>query len=171
MRKLILLAMALGLTSQTHVQPAVACVGSIRTVFFFEFPPGSSSLAGHAATSFRIDMQYHVSGGKYVDAYNILASGDLAEGEQWSSATAQARLADNRLGEARAQAIRAMIASQPKEIRSSEVRINIRENRQVFTAEQLTSDPRLNERLRAGVSADVRIRRKKRRAGVPVPVC
>ena len=157
--------------SQLTVPPAAACVTSDRPVLFFEFPQGSSVLSDNAATLFRIDMQYHISGGKYVDAYNILASGDLAEGEQWSAASTDIRAADRRLGESRAKAIVAMIAAQPKEIRSLEVRVNVRENRQVFTAEQLRSDTRLSERLRAGVSADVRVRAKKRRKGAPAPLC
>lgn len=171
MRKLIMAAMLLVLANLSPVLPAAACVTSQRPVLYFEFPQGSSVLSDAAATLFRIEMQYYISGGKYVDAYNVLASGDLAEGEQWSAASAETRAADRRLGDSRAKAIVAMIATQPKEIRSSEVRVSVRENRQVFTAEQLRSDTRLNERLRAGLSADVRVRVKKRRKGEPVPLC
>lgn len=171
MRRLTAAAMILVLNCSMAVPQAAACVTSDRPVFFFEFPQGSSVLSAHAATSFRIDMHYQISGGKYVDAYDILASGDLGEGEQWTAASPESRAADRRLGESRAKAIAKMIASQPKEIRASTVRTTVRENRQVFTEEQLRSDPRLNERLRGGVAADVRERPKKRPKGAPVPVC
>lgn len=149
---------------------AEACMNSERAAAFFEFPNGSAVLPEGAAEAFRLDLRSRLADGRYVDSYQILASGDLAEGAEWAQAPAEARLADRRLGEARAEAIRALIGAGPPELRSTAITVTIRENRQVFTPDQIKGDPRLNERLRAGVAADIRERMELPK-GSPVPVC
>lgn len=151
--------------------PAAACISSERSVFYVEFDDGSAALPGATAERFRAHLLPSISGQKYVDSYFILASGDVAEGAAWNAAPARTRAADVRLGWVRYGAIRAMLESQPRPLRSKSISVKIRDNRQVLTEAEMRANPRLTLRTRAAIVADIRIRAPKPRKGEPVPTC
>ena len=152
--------------------PAMAyCSSSERSVFFVEFEQGSAALPAGVRGRLAARLLPSLSGGRYVDSYFILASGDIAEGSDWEAAPDSARAADRKLGEARSASIRAMLKAQPKPLRTRSIEVKVRDNRQVFSDQELQANPALNPRIRAGIVADVRTRAPKRRKGEPVPLC
>lgn len=167
---LLLLA---GGASSVMAPPASAfCMSAKRSVFFVEFAQGSDSLPAELRSAFAAHLAPDLGVGRYVDSYTILASGDLAEGAEWDGAPAEARAADRLLGERRAAALEAMIRAETgTPLSGDRIRVTIRDNRQVFTDEELAANPALNPRLRAGIMADIRDVPPKRKKGEPVPVC
>ena len=151
--------------------PAKACATSERSVFFVEFDDGSAALPASVGERLSAQLLPSISGQKYVDSYFILASGDVAEGAAWNEAPQSARAADVRLGWVRYAAIRAMLKSQQRPLRSKTIGVKIRDNRQVLTEAEMQANPRLNPRVRAAIVADIRIRAPKPRKGRPVPTC
>lgn len=166
---LILASVLLG--AGAYVSPAAACVPLERSVFFVEFDQGSAILPQPIAERFRAQLLGSISRQKYVAAYGIVASGDVAEGTPWNEASESDRAADLRLGQARAEFLRAMLKRQPKQLRSKAIETSIRGNRQVFTEAQLRANPRLNQRIRGAIVTDIRTRSPKPRKGQPVPTC
>lgn len=167
-------ALALAGCSAAIVAPPASamCSNATRTVHFVEFAEGSDALPPNLKAAFDARLAPDLGTGRYVDSYTILASGDLAEGAEWDGAAAEARAADRRLGERRAAALEAMVregSSTPLD--ADRVRVTVRENRQVFSDEQLAADPALNQRIRAGIMAEIRDRTPRRKKGEPVPVC
>lgn len=169
LRMNVLACLLLALAAQSS--PAAACVSLERSVFFVEFEVGSAILPGPVAERFRAQLLGSISGQKYVAAYGIVASGDVAEGEPWNDASESVRAADLKLGQARAAFMRTMLKRQPKPLRSKAIETRIRSNRQVFTEAQLRADPRLNQRIRGAIVTDIRTRSPKPRKGRPVPTC
>jgi len=160
-------------TSAVLAPPASAlCANVKRSVFFVEFGEGSDSLPPNLAAAFGAHLAPDLATGRYVDSYTILASGDLAEGADWDRASPETRAADRRLGERRAAALEAMIrAVGGPSLRPDMFRITIRDNRQVFTPDELAANPDLNPRVRAGIMAEIRDRAPERKKGEPVPLC
>lgn len=152
--------------------PAQAlCASSERRVFFVEFDAGSTKLDEALSGRLSSFLLPSVTGGRYVTSYIVLASGDIAEGADWDKAQETARAADRRLGEARSASIKAMLAGLPETLRSGHVQATVRQNRQVFSEEEVRANPSLNARVRAGIVADIRMRAPKRKSKKPVPVC
>ncbi len=151
--------------------PASAmCANVKRSVYFVEFAPGSDALPPNLADAFGAHLAPDLGTGRYVDSYTILASGDLAEGAEWDSAPPEARASDHRLGERRAAALKAMIRAQDS-TRDDMIQVTIRDNRQVFTDEELAANPALNPNVRAGIMAQIRDVPPNRKKGEPVPLC
>gem|GEM_PF-7091327 len=167
--KLALAALLLG--AGVQVSPALACVSSERSVFYVEYDDGSAALPASVGERLREQLLPSISGQKYVDSYFILASGDVAEGAPWDAANESARAADVRLGWVRYAAIRAMLESQPRLLRSKTIKVKIRDNRQVLSEAEMQANPSLTLRTRAAIVADIRIRAPKPRKGRPVPTC
>lgn len=147
------------------------CASSERRVFFVEFDDGSAKLDEALRDRLSAFLLPSTTGGRYVSSYIVLASGDIGEGADWDNAPQSARAADRRLGDARSDSIRAMIAALPQALHSGHVQATVRENRQLFSEEALRANPSLNARVRAGIAADIRMRPAKRKSKKPVPTC
>lgn len=129
---------------------AALCSGP-PTVTYVDFAPGSAELPQRIAYNHVARLAPLVSPSSKIVSYSILAMGDLAEGEEWEQASPAARKADQVLATARAQALRRMLRRLPSRFRTGYVGTEVRENRQVFTPEQLFAEPGLNDRVRAVV--------------------
>jgi hypothetical protein len=152
--------------------PAQAmCSSSERRVFFVEFDDGSAKPDETLPERLSALLLPSTAGGRYVSSYTVLASGDIGEGADWDRAPESARAADRRLGETRSASIKAMLATLPEALRSGLVQVTVRQNRQIFSEEELRANRSLNARVRAGIVADIRVRPPKRKSKKPVPVC
>jgi hypothetical protein len=140
-------------------------------VFFVEFDDGSAKLDSALSERLSAFLLPSITSGRYVSSYIVLASGDIGEGADWDNAPESARAPDRRLGEARSTSIKAMLAALPEALRSGHVQATIRQNRQIFSEEEMRANPSLNPRVRAGIVADIRVRTPKRKSKKPVPVC
>lgn len=167
------LAMALyaGLGGYASASTALLCSTSERSVFFVEFAEGSATLTTEVHGRFFSHIFPRLAGGRYVDSLYVLASGDIAEGDDWDKASAQARLADQALAQERIEAIRAMISGAGSELGSAPIEVKARENKQVLSAEEMAANPDITQQVRAGIAATIRERTPAAPAGQPVPVC
>lgn len=153
------------------VPARAVCSTATRVVHFVEYPEGGAALTPEIERRFADEISSHLREGRVVESYYVLASGDIAEGAAWDAAAPDQRSADRRLGEARAASLRDMLARMVGALRSPRVEVKIRDNRQVFSAAELAADPRLNQRLRAGVAVTIRAPAPVVPEGQPAPVC
>ncbi|HEY5721828.1 MAG TPA: hypothetical protein VIT45_05850 [Allosphingosinicella sp.] len=170
MRVAAALLLAAGASAVLAPPASAFCANVKRSVYFVEFAPGSDALPPNLAAAFSAHLAPDLGTGRYVDSYTILASGDLAEGAEWDSAPSEARASDRRLGERRGAALEAMIRARDLP-RDDMIQVTIRDNRQVFSADELAANPALNPNVRAGIMAQIRDVPPKRKKGEPVPLC
>jgi hypothetical protein len=175
MRRLLFLLPLLGALAIVSLAipagPAAACSSSERVVSYAEFARGGAEPTGDFAARLLDRMIARVPAGMKVDSYYILASGDVAEGAEWTAASPQTKAADTALGEARVAALRTLLDALPPALRSDHVSAHIRDGRQLFTSQQRAENPALTDALRAAVVADVRPDLPPPAPGEPVPVC
>ena len=149
---------------------AAAICAAAPTILFVEFAPGSSELP----PPFELELVNQLLGANaqklYADEAAVLTMGDIAEGADWQVASAHSRAADQALGEARMAAVQAVLDRLPPALRPRTIKPHVRANRQLLKAEEIAADPRLNDRLRGGISLTM-ASRVPPAPGVPQPTC
>jgi hypothetical protein len=148
---------------------AAYCV-SAPTILFVEFAPGSAELP----PPFELELVNQLLSANaqklYADEAAVLTMGDIAEGADWQAASGPARAADKALGEARMAAVQAVLARLPPALRPRSIKPHVRDNRQLLKTEDIAANPRLNDRLRGGISLTMASRAPPT-PGVPQPLC
>jgi len=135
---------------------AAYCSGP-PAVTYVTFAPGSAQLPEGVLNAHLKKVGPRMYPGTTMVSQQVLAMGDIAEGEAWERASAEERKADRALAEARGAALRAMLAQVRRRYRAERITVDVRENRQLFTPEQLAQEPELSDGLRAIVRTWFRV--------------
>ncbi len=100
--------------------------------------------------------------------YTVIASGDIAEGDDFDRASADARASDRALGQARLAALETAILA---DVPTASIETVLRDNRQVYTEAARAVDPLLSDDVRAAVFVRLEPPPSIPVPGQPVPTC